>query len=117
MPDLRQSKFVRNQTCRVDNLYSRHCLAYGTLSNPNNVDKTAEEIRASKQRSYTAVNRMQKSWNTALDDIIAIMDTLCTLYNIVPAGVIDKTSLNKALSRIVGKNSFKKPLLSEPSKS
>lgn len=30
-------------------------LAYGTLSDPNTVDKTAEEIKASKQRSYSTV--------------------------------------------------------------
>ena len=57
----------------------------------NDVAKTATEVKASKQRSYTAVSRMQKAWDSALDDIIAIMDTLCTLYNIVPAGIIDKT--------------------------
>ena len=31
-------------------------LAYGTLSDPQTVEKTAEEIRTSKQRSYTQVS-------------------------------------------------------------
>lgn len=41
-------------------------LAYGTLSNPQNVDKTAEEVKASKQRSYTFVTETQAALETAL---------------------------------------------------
>lgn len=52
------------------------CLAYGTLSNPQSVDKTAEEIRSSKQRSYTAVCDMQSSLETALLDWIYAIDKL-----------------------------------------
>lgn len=66
-------------------------LAYGTFSNMDDVAKTATEIKASKQRSYTAVSKMQKAWDAAFDDILAIMDDLCSLYNIVPAGEIEKT--------------------------
>ena len=46
------------------------CLAYGTLSNPQNVDKTAEEIKASKQRSYSFVADVQKALENALKDYI-----------------------------------------------
>lgn len=31
-----------------------------SLSDPNTVDKTAEEIKASKQRSYSTVSDIQK---------------------------------------------------------
>ena len=65
-------------------------LAYGTLSNPNQVDRTATEIKASKQRSYTTVSNMQKAWNNGLDGLIEIMNTLCDLYGITPAGEIQK---------------------------
>ncbi len=65
-------------------------LAYGTLSDLSDVEKTAQEVKASKQRSYTSVNKMQSAWDKALDKLIAIMDNLCTLYNIAPAGAIDK---------------------------
>lgn len=44
-------------------------LAYGTLSDPNTVDKTAEEIKASKQRSYSTVSDIQKSLQTALERV------------------------------------------------
>jgi hypothetical protein len=61
-------------------------LAYGTLSDPQDVDKTAEEIKSSKQRSYSSVHDMQLALQTALDDLIYAMDALATLYNLAPAG-------------------------------
>lgn len=36
-------------------------LAYGTLSDPQTVEKTAEEIKSSKQRSYSTVASMQRA--------------------------------------------------------
>lgn len=69
-------------------------LAYGTISDTNLTqtgEKTATEIKASKQRSFTTINSMQKSWTTGLNDLIAVMDTLCTLYDMVPQGDIEKT--------------------------
>ncbi len=45
-------------------------LAYGTLSDPQNVDKTAEEIRSSKQRSYTTVKDLQRALGNALTDLV-----------------------------------------------
>lgn len=48
-------------------------LAYGTLSDPQNVDKTAEEIKASKQRSYQTVSDIQKALQTALEDLLYAM--------------------------------------------
>lgn len=41
-------------------------LSYGTISDPQDIEKTAEEIRTSKQRSYTVVSRIQSAWVTAL---------------------------------------------------
>lgn len=41
-------------------------LAYGTISDPNSVDRTATEIEASKQRSYTFIYDCQKALETAL---------------------------------------------------
>lgn len=65
--------------------------AYGTLSDPNDVAKTATEVKASKQRSYTAVSAMQKAWGCALSDLVAIMDSLCSLYNMTPSGKIEES--------------------------
>lgn len=65
-------------------------LAYGTISDPSEVTKTAEEIRASKQRSYHTVSQMQAAWDKAFDDLIYIMDAYCSLYGIQPPGVVEK---------------------------
>lgn len=48
-------------------------LAYGTLSDPQNVDKTAEEIKTSKQRSYQMVSDIQRALQTALEDLLYAM--------------------------------------------
>lgn len=48
-------------------------LAYGTISDPNNVDKTAEEIRSSKQRSYSTVTDIQKALEHALINLVRAM--------------------------------------------
>ena len=49
-----------------------------------NVDKTAEEIKASKQRSYATVSDNQRALKIALEDLIYAMDVWCTLYNLAP---------------------------------
>lgn len=61
-------------------------LAYGTLSDPQNVDKTAEEIKASKQRSFSVVRDIQKALEAALDDLLYAMDVWATLGGLAPAG-------------------------------
>lgn len=61
-------------------------LSYGTLSDPNNVDKTATEIKSSKQRSYSAVCDIQRSLQSALDGLVWAMDVYASLYNLAPAG-------------------------------
>lgn len=66
-------------------------LAYGTISEVSDVAKTATEVKASKQRSYTTIHAMQQAWNRGFDELISVMDTLCSLYQIVPAGAIEPT--------------------------
>ena len=61
-------------------------LAYGTLSDPQNVDKTAEEIRSSKQRSYSAICEVQAALQGALEHLLWVMDLYATLYKLAPRG-------------------------------
>lgn len=61
-------------------------LAYGTLSEPQDVEKTAEEIRTSKQRSYVHVSALQKSLEYALRQLVSAMDVYATLYQLAPQG-------------------------------
>ena len=60
-------------------------LAYGTLSDPQNVDKTAEEIKSSKQRSYSTVKDIQNTTEDALKSLAQAMDIVARLGNL-PAG-------------------------------
>lgn len=45
-------------------------LAYGDLSNTSNVDKTATEVNAAKQRKYNTVTAIQNNVKDCLDDLV-----------------------------------------------
>lgn len=61
-------------------------LAYGTISDPQSVDRTATEIKISRQRSYSTIADIQKATQTALKRLIAIMDDIATRYYLAPQG-------------------------------
>lgn len=61
-------------------------LAYGTLSDPQTIDRTATEILASKQRSFATVRDVQKAIETAINDLLYAMDVWCDLAGLAPAG-------------------------------
>ena len=85
-PDIRDTSLFNG----LDKLLKRiefNCnLAYGTLSDPQNVDKTAEEIKSSKQRSYAAVCDVQQALQDALEHLVWVMDLYATLYKLAPRG-------------------------------
>lgn len=62
------------------------CLAYGMLSDPQSVDKTATEIKTSRQRSYVMVTDTQMALQAALEDLVYAMNFWAVLYGLVPAG-------------------------------
>ncbi len=66
-------------------------LAYGTLSDPQNVDKTAEEIKSSKQRSFSAICEVQTALQDALEHLVWIMDFYASLYKLAPPGKYEVT--------------------------
>ncbi len=93
-PEIRDSSMFNGLNKLFRNIEFLCGLAYGTISDTNTTDtgeRTATEIKASKQRSYTTVNAMQKAWDSGLDDLIYVMNTLCNLYDIVPDGPVEKT--------------------------
>lgn len=68
-PDIRDSSQF-NYFNRILQRIEFNCgLAYGTLSDPQTVEKTAEEIRTSKQRSYSQVSAIQKNLESAINDL------------------------------------------------
>lgn len=85
-PEIRDEAFWRGLNKILERIEFSVGLAYGTLSEPTFSDKTATEIKTSKQRSYVTVSRMQENLQTALDDLIYAMDVLTTLYSLAPLG-------------------------------
>lgn len=85
-PDIRDQSYFNglNKQFRIIEFLCN--LAYGTLSDPNNVDKTAEEIKTSKQRSYQFVSDTQGALQDALEDLLYAIDFYCTVYNLAPSG-------------------------------
>ncbi len=67
-------------------------LAYGTISDANDVDKTAEEIRSSKQRSYSAVVQIQKALEDALRELCYIIGVWGSIYGFCPWGKVPQMS-------------------------
>lgn len=61
-------------------------LAYGMLSNPATVDKTATELKISNQRSYATISDTQKALENALNELLYAMDTWATLGRLAPNG-------------------------------
>lgn len=61
-------------------------LAYGTISDPELIEKTATEIISAKQRSYATVSDIQQALEDTLNDTIYAMDVLATLYHLAPVG-------------------------------
>lgn len=66
-------------------------LAYGTLSDPQTTDKTAEEIRSSKQRSYATVTDIQMALQTALTDLAEGIAFWANAYNYASKSEIKMT--------------------------
>ena len=67
-------------------------LSYGTISDTSflsGAERSATEIKYSKHRSYTVVNKMQQALESGLNDLILVMGIVCSLYGLVPEGAIE----------------------------
>lgn len=108
-PDIRDQSYFNgfnNQLRLVEFLCN---LAYGTLSDPNNVDKTAEEIKTSKQRSYQFVSDTQGALQDALEDLLYAIDFYCSVYQLAPSGSYTSTfvwddSIVRNTDEVIDKN-------------
>lgn len=61
-------------------------LSYGTISDPQTVEKTATEIKSSKQRMYVTVADIQTAFQHTIDNLVYAMDVYATLYHLAPSG-------------------------------
>lgn len=119
-PTLREQSILSGLDAILKRVEYATGLAYGTLSDPNTVDKTATEIKISKQRTYATIVDTQKSLEQALEQLIWSMDVWATLANLAPSGgyevafqfddsvVVDKESQFIQDLRLVGQGLMSK---------
>lgn len=81
-PPIRDKSLINGFNAILRRVEFNSGLAYGTLSDLNTVDKTAEEIKTSKQRSYSTVSDIQKALQKALEQLIYAMDVIAQLSNL-----------------------------------
>lgn len=85
-PDIRDTSYFNGWNHLMRMIEFDCNLAYGTISDPNNTDKTAEEIKASKQRSYSFVQSCQTALQHALEDLVDAIAFWCDIYQLCPSG-------------------------------
>lgn len=90
-PEIRNESYFAGYNKIVQHVEFMCGLAYGTISDPQQVDKTATEIKASKQRSHATVSDMQRAVQSALDDLIVSMSELAAGYKLAPSGDFEVT--------------------------
>lgn len=66
-------------------------LAFGTISEPQSVEKTATEILATKNRQRITVGAIQKELETTLNGLLYAMNVYCDLYDLAPKGEYEAT--------------------------
>jgi len=85
-PEIRDESYYHGFNQLLRRIEFDCCLAYGTLSDAQDVDKTAEEIRSSKQRSYVAVSDTQQALQRALTELIDAIDYWVSIGRLAPEG-------------------------------
>ena len=91
-PEIRDQSFYNGLNHMLQRVEFNSGLAYGTLSDPQNVDKTAEEIKSSKQRSYATVKSIQNATGRALKDLVRAMAFWADYGGLAPAGECEITT-------------------------
>jgi A118 family predicted phage portal protein len=85
-PTLRETNILNGLDAILRKIEFSCGLAYGTLSNPQTIDKTATELKIGQQRSYATITDTQKSLEDALEQLIYAMDIWATLEKLAPEG-------------------------------
>lgn len=81
-PEIRDTSLFNGLNELLRQCESQCGLAFGTISKIENVEKTATEIKSSKQDYYVTVSDVQGALQTALEDLIYGIDILMSLYGI-----------------------------------
>lgn len=85
-PTLREVSLLNGLDAILKKIEFSCGLAYGTISDPEAIEKTATEIISSKQRSQATVVDTQKALEVALNQLLYAMDTWATIYRLAKPG-------------------------------
>lgn len=85
-PDIRDESYYHGYNEQLRRIEFDSGLAYGTLSNVQDIEKTAEEIRSSKQRSYATVSDIQQALQKALTDLVEAINFWVSAEDLAPEG-------------------------------
>lgn len=81
-PEIRDTSLFNGLNELLRQCESQCGLAFGTISKIENIEKTATEIKSSKQDYFVTVSDIQGALQTALEDLIYGIDILMSLYGI-----------------------------------
>jgi len=90
-PTLRDESILNGLNAILKRIEYTCGLAYGTLSDPNTVDKTATEIKISRQRTYATITDTQKALGNALEQLVWAMDMWVSIGQLTPQGNYEVT--------------------------
>ena len=93
-PEIRDESMFNGLSKIYRNIEFQCGLAYGTISDApgaSAVERTATEIKNSKQRSYRTVHAMQTAWDDGIEKLMYVLNAICDLYELVPDGAVEKT--------------------------
>lgn len=85
-PTLREENILRGLDAILKRIEFNCGLAYGTLSDPEWIAKTATEVKTSQQRSYATVKDTQEALERALTGLLYAMDVWANAYHLAPKG-------------------------------
>lgn len=85
-PEFRDEPLYRGFQNKLKEIEFQVGLAYGTISDPQTVDKTATEVRNSKQRMYVTVHSIQENLKPVFKRLLYAMNVYTSLYGLAPEG-------------------------------
>lgn len=88
-PSTKDAEYYRGLQYILQRIEFNVGLAFGSISDPQSVEKTATEILAAKQRQFVTEKAIQKAFQSTLDGLVYAMDAWCSLLGLAPAGEYD----------------------------
>lgn len=85
-PDFRGEPLYQGLQWILKRLEYNTGLSYGSISDPPEIERTATEVLASKNRQRITVDGFQKALQQALDTAIYAGNAYCDLYGLAPVG-------------------------------